>query len=351
MKKRNSNLELLRIFSMFLIIAHHYSVHGGFNLLMNTPGIEFNKSWLEFLGYGGKLGVNLFVLISSYFLVESKFSLTKLKNLFITVTFYSLSIYLIFIIFDPNLLGLKNTIKFTFPVFYNVWWFISTYILLYLFIDYINIFIKNLTKKQLEILIIMLILIKSILPSLFLMRMSQFSELSWFFLLYLIGGYIKLYLNQYNNFFINKSLPIGISIYFLSILSGVFFDFLGQFIPFFIGKHYHFAELYSPSILLCSIFIFIGFLKLNIKYNSLLNVIGSSTFIIYLIHDNPFVRNLLWIKLFKNYEYYNSKFLIFHSSLSIITVFIMCSVIDILYSKYIENILIFIVDKFFKIKK
>lgn len=30
-EERQSNLELCRIFAMFLIIFHHFSVHGGFN--------------------------------------------------------------------------------------------------------------------------------------------------------------------------------------------------------------------------------------------------------------------------------------------------------------------------------
>ena len=29
-EKRNSSLDLLKIIGMFLIIAHHYYVHGGF---------------------------------------------------------------------------------------------------------------------------------------------------------------------------------------------------------------------------------------------------------------------------------------------------------------------------------
>ena len=50
--KRQSNLELLRIVSMILIVAHHYSVHGGFIL----PEMNFNKAFIQVLSLGGKLG-------------------------------------------------------------------------------------------------------------------------------------------------------------------------------------------------------------------------------------------------------------------------------------------------------
>ena len=353
MKKRISNLEILRIISMFLIVAHHYSVHGGFNSFINAIGINFNKSLIEFLGYGGKLGVNLFVLISSYFLIESKFSFNKLKKLFITVTFYSISIYLIFLIFNFELLNIKNIIESCLPVFYNFWWFVTSYILLYLFIDYLNLFIKCLSRKKLEYLILLLIFIQSILPNIFFMIMLRNVELTWFILLYLIGSYIRLYLKEYNldNFFIKNSLLLGIIIYLLSFLSGITFDYLGQFFSIFIGKHYYFATLYSPTMLFCSIFVFIGFLKLKVNYNFITNYIGASTFIIYLIHDNKFVRNFLWIEFLKNYTYYNSKFLIIHSFLAITIVFAICSIIGIFYNKYIENILIEKVDNILKFIK
>lgn len=69
-KIRNSNLEILRIVSMILIIVHHYVVHGQFEW-SNT--ITTNKILLEVLSLGGKLGVNCFVLITGYFMVQSKY--------------------------------------------------------------------------------------------------------------------------------------------------------------------------------------------------------------------------------------------------------------------------------------
>ena len=64
---RSSNIELLRIIAMIMIIAHHVSVHSGFVY----PGeiISFNRLWIQFIQLGGKIGVNIFVLISGYFLV------------------------------------------------------------------------------------------------------------------------------------------------------------------------------------------------------------------------------------------------------------------------------------------
>lgn len=60
---RKSNYELLRIFSMTLIIMAHYVYHGG--LLFHSSGINYFLA--ELLKPGGNFGVICFVLISAYF--------------------------------------------------------------------------------------------------------------------------------------------------------------------------------------------------------------------------------------------------------------------------------------------
>ena len=60
-KTRNSYFELLRILSMALIVMHHYSVHGGFDFM--SP-FSLRLYFVQCLAMGGKLGVNVFVLVS-----------------------------------------------------------------------------------------------------------------------------------------------------------------------------------------------------------------------------------------------------------------------------------------------
>ena len=66
-KPKESNLELLRIVNMLLIITHHLAVH--------TPFVFENihiKYIVYFLSLGGKIGVNSFVLLTGYLLVDKK---------------------------------------------------------------------------------------------------------------------------------------------------------------------------------------------------------------------------------------------------------------------------------------
>lgn len=50
--KRRSNIELLRIISMLFILAHHFSVHGGFDVLKES--VSLNRIWVQFLQMGEK---------------------------------------------------------------------------------------------------------------------------------------------------------------------------------------------------------------------------------------------------------------------------------------------------------
>ena len=84
---RESNFELLRIISMILIVLHHYALHGG----LFQPN-NLNEKVGLFILLGGKIGVNVFVIISGYFLVNSKFRIKKLLQLIGQVYFYAIFI-------------------------------------------------------------------------------------------------------------------------------------------------------------------------------------------------------------------------------------------------------------------
>ena len=74
--QRNSNLELLRIIAMVFIVSHHFAVHGfgDCNFVISNP----NNYLIYLLSIFGKIGVDIFVLISAYFMVNSRFTLRKL---------------------------------------------------------------------------------------------------------------------------------------------------------------------------------------------------------------------------------------------------------------------------------
>lgn len=112
-KKRESNLELLRILAMLLIFLGHY-VYWGIGDEFKT-GNFFNELIFNFLILGGRIGVNIFVLISSWFLIDSKFNFKKIIDLSLKVKIYAFTFLIIAILLKESL-SLKWIIISLFPI-------------------------------------------------------------------------------------------------------------------------------------------------------------------------------------------------------------------------------------------
>ena len=66
---RSSNIELFRILSMLMIVAHHYVVNSGLmNCIDAQSTLRFQDYFLLLFGWGGKTGINCFVLITGCFM-------------------------------------------------------------------------------------------------------------------------------------------------------------------------------------------------------------------------------------------------------------------------------------------
>ena len=65
---RSSNIELFRILSMLMIVAHHYVVNSGLlDCIEKQARLGVKDYFLLLFGWGGKTGIDCFVLITGYF--------------------------------------------------------------------------------------------------------------------------------------------------------------------------------------------------------------------------------------------------------------------------------------------
>ncbi|WP_080703498.1 acyltransferase [Streptococcus equinus] len=351
MKERKSNIELLRILAMFLIIAHHFSVHGDFKEYMLT--IPFNnKLWLQFLQLGGKIGVDVFVIISGYFLISSKkLKLVKVLNFWSQLIFYSVLLYAVFVFSSNESLSILGIIKNSLPVLSSRWWFASTYFVLYLLSPYLNKLLNSFNKREYQKFIILLSVLWCILPTLT-NQTVQSNPLLWFMYLYALAGYIRLY-GLFDNMKAKSCILLAILVSLLTLSSAAILDILGMKISFLSEHATHFFGMQKLPILIISVLLFLGFSKIDMGSNKLINIIASATFGVYLIHDNNYVRPFLWEKLFKNALFSNSHYLIPYSLLVIIVVYVVCIVIELMRIYFVEKKytpwLIVASDKFEKI--
>ena len=79
MRVRQSNFELMRIVSMFMIIVWHLFLYG-VNMDTASPSL---KLVFDFFRSIMVVHVNSFILISGYFLINSEFKMSKLLADFI----------------------------------------------------------------------------------------------------------------------------------------------------------------------------------------------------------------------------------------------------------------------------
>ncbi len=70
---RDSSLELFRIFAMLLVVASHLACHSmGDSWKMWELPFCANQAWSIVLGRWGNFGVELFIILSSYFMCDRK---------------------------------------------------------------------------------------------------------------------------------------------------------------------------------------------------------------------------------------------------------------------------------------
>lgn len=195
MKQRNANMDLLRIVSMLLIIFLHSIDHSGV-LEAAVPG-----TWMYYYVYFGyylaQVCVNCFVLLTGYFMIESKFRPSKLISLWMEVVFYSLIIRIMFFITGQKTFSIVSLISCFVPVMTGRYWFITIYFGLYLLSPFLNIAIKAMTKRQFTALNVVLFLLfsvwNSLHPSIAGMNSGGGWGLAWFVVLYCAAAWFRFY--------------------------------------------------------------------------------------------------------------------------------------------------------------
>lgn len=339
---RQSNIELLRILSMIMIIAHHVGVHSGFSF---DAGIHINEFWVLLLKIGGKIGVNVFVLISGYFLISAKsLKTSKVLKLWVQICSYCVLIYSVFVVCGFEPFNIKMLFEAFFPITYSKWWFASAYFVLYLLFPYINKLLTALDKKEYQKLLVLMAACWCIVPT-FLEKSWQSNSLLWFVFLYALAGYLRLHMDvaALKN---GKYIALSVVFTLLTYFSAVIIDMLSSKNSFFSAYVTYFYDMQRLPMLLISVTLFIGFLNLKIGYKPLINIISPSTFGIYLIHDDRLMRKMLWKTLFQNASYTDNEYLIIYTIFQIVIVFVVCAAIELLRIHIIEKMYVKWLDNF-----
>lgn len=280
--QRQSNIELLRCLSMFMVLLLHSSF-----LAFGMPKVEDiqGNPWL----LGGRIlqqgisivAVDVFVLISGWFSIKPK--LKSICSFLFQVAFLKILSYMIFI--SAGLVELdKETLKELFMLESGQGWFIKAYLLLYILSPVLNIFVQNTSKRTFEKVLV------AYWAFLFLLGwgsdattyINEGYSIVSFVGLYLLARYMR---EDKPKWALHSKInDIGIYVlccacFFAIILAG---GLLGIRQTSYIA--WKLCSYISPLTVVGAISLLLFFSKLNVKRNTFINLCGKSCFSVYLLH-------------------------------------------------------------------
>lgn len=320
-KVRSSNFELLRIAAMLMIVMFHIFLHWPKAQLTDMNSIDFfgnglfnrpefyPQLWLIHAAMPlGPVGNGLFMMLSGYFLApRERIDLARVSQKILMQLFFATVLLVIASALFDSLYNQDTGIYLALIVsgeFNNGWWFIGYYfVVIVIAALFLNKFLAGLEEKQYFT---------------FLITLLAFVQFSWsgrlldglaselrtagigvFF--YALGGF----LHKYRPFkeIKTRSLLFVIALVNLfhllssyNVTRGNIESFVrnggnGDFVQF-IGELGNFDIL----VVILVVCLFEIFRRIRIPHSRIINFLGSSTFMIYLIHENAFFWSLYNIR-------------------------------------------------------
>lgn len=189
---RNSNHELLRIVSMYMIVFIHANMY--------LSNFYQGPLWKFFNGTVNgicNIGVTCFILLSGFYGIRFDFK-KFIKMELMMITFSLLEFILLFVFERESLQGaalLEQLVKTFLPFITRKYWFYSCYVCLFFLSGYLNSFVEKLPKKELERLLLFLLAVFSVIPTVcyFEITMDNGKGLIQMVMIYILGRYLALY--------------------------------------------------------------------------------------------------------------------------------------------------------------
>lgn len=341
---RQPSLDFLRLLLMLMIVGLHALYFGG-NLLFTAPGRTLALAY----GIEGLFvpAVNCFVLISGYFSIDSSFRWNKLLSLWGQALFYSVLFTALYHIVTNTPLSPGAAVSALFPVITRRWWFVSAFLPLYLVSGYINRLLQNLSQREWKRLLIIgffLFVVWSSLRPLS-SRISPLVDADgysflFFCYLYAVGGYLKrcplpkVPAALWGALYLAFAGITCLLAYQSRLSTGSFEDS-----AVFFGYD-------TAWVFLSSLFLFLCFSQIRCvpRWVSSLSPLA---FGIYLIHEHPYVRPLLYPALGWDRVYTGAGF-VKQFCFSVLVVFFACMITEWIRQKTIFSPLSALLSRLFK---
>ena len=292
-----ANLELLRCIAMMMVVTLHFLGKGG--LLTDLTGADMDAkgmaAWL--IESFSIVAVNVYMLISGYFMCTSSFKLSRLLQLLVQVWVYSVLFGMV-----GALTGILANTQFDthylltliFPISMEHYWFMTAYVFLYLLIPVVGPTVQKMTKKQMQCAIALLLtvfcLMKSILPVRLETDLLGY-DCIWYLCVFICAAYIR----RFGIGFLEKK-HRGILIYLIAcllIFAGTFLlrtvylhtGSLGRLLD--VCMHYNHL---LPFLAAIGLFVTFKNVQVGDKISHVILWLSPYTLGVYLLHENVGLR-------------------------------------------------------------
>lgn len=283
-KERNLSIELLRIYSMFFIVAGHVTGY-----MAQAGVLQNNPSWIERVlsalsGGMGTCAVDLFVLITGYFLITSTaLGVRRFLTIYVETVFYLVSITVIFLLSgQATWVDLAKSFFPLAPTKFG-YWFVTKYLGLILLAPFLSRLALSLSKRQYEVLLLILLLLNTTLAYGFPLGNLYGGgwTLMWFICLYFVAGYLRLHGNS--GVWMRRSL--WLIAYVIGVIAWASIQFFGV---------KQVALDYHSVITFCIAFsLFVLTKNTRITDSRLIRFFAPNTFGVYLIHQHNLIIGCL----------------------------------------------------------
>lgn len=326
--ERRTNFELMRVFSMLMIVTSHFCYHGikghpeAFSFSMKTIVGGVNYFTMEPLYILSCVAVNTYVMITGYFLIKI-YALRwgGVLKILLQTLFYSIIILLVDMVVEKKEISPMDVLKSVFFIHGGIYWFVKVYLALLLIAPFLSRLVLSLDKRQYRFMLTVWFALS--FRYLWGGVYGGFDTILWFSFLYLFAGYVRMY---GINFYVQKYA------FLICLLLLVVITTATIVINMIKGNHEWklISTTYDGWVFFLSVSIFMYFANLKEKGNSKFHLIAKLapyTFGVYLIHDHFISRQWLWHWLM--YSPFTD-IAILYCAVCVIAIFMVCVIIDIL---------------------
>lgn len=333
-KEREVWPDLLKCIAMMMIVVLHFLGKGGL-LEMREGGATdpvFLTAWLmESLSI---CAVNVYMLISGYFLSESGFKLSKLISLYLRLWFFSAVLGLVFLA-----CGFETTepidkhflLRLLAPVSMEHYWFMTAYIFMYVMLPILTTAVKHMTDRQLKICTLVLLAVHSFIKSVIIIGFDLDAHgynVIWYICVFMVAANIR---RSGPGILGRKGVSLiaflagVLSVFGESVVLRILYARTGHF-KYVIGLPLDYNNVF---VLLAALGLFGLLMKVEIKGKiaSVIKWAGPYTLGAYLLHEN-FVIRYSWFKWFGSERITGALQLVGCTLIAMIAVFVTGVLID-----------------------